>query len=47
MGTDTICVLRAFDESWANPCKIRIKKRSPSMELQKELVREHSIKLER
>jgi hypothetical protein len=24
MSTDTICVLRAYDETWANPCKIKM-----------------------
>ena len=22
MGQDTVAIVRAFDESWANPCKI-------------------------
>ena len=47
MGSDTICVLRAFDETWANPCKIKMKKRSPPIEVQKRFVKDHEVQLQR
>ena len=32
MTTDTVAVVRAYDETWANPCRITLSKKSPPLD---------------
>mmetsp|Transcript_3423 Transcript_3423/g.2406 ORF Transcript_3423/g.2406 Transcript_3423/m.2406 type:complete len:167 (-) Transcript_3423:715-1215(-) len=47
MQSDTVAILRAFDETWANPCKVNVVKKSPSIEEQKAFIKGSLIQLER
>jgi len=39
MQSDTVAVLRAFDETWANPCKVNVVKKSPSLDEQRTFIK--------
>ncbi|CDW86928.1 calpain family cysteine protease containing protein [Stylonychia lemnae] len=55
--TDTIAVVRAYEDNWGNPCKVvqfelnqqrlRLSKRSPPIEDQKNLIKQQVLSLER
>eukprot|EP00347_Sterkiella_histriomuscorum_P012410 403368686 len=39
MQSDTVAVVRGYDETWANPCRVTITKRSPPIEEQRHIQR--------
>ena len=47
MSSDTVAVLRAYEESWANPCKAQVEKRSAGLEEQKTFIRQQVAAVER
>lgn len=47
LSTDTVAVVRAYDETWANPCKINLNKRSPPLDEQRQHIKGSVVQLER
>ena len=46
MSSHIVAVIRAYDVNWSVPCKIKISKKSPSLEDQEHFIKEDKNRLD-